>query len=67
MTSQPNYPARVKSIRRKLGLTQTEMAERIGVSFATINRWENGQTRPMPLAWEQITQLETRNRKGNHR
>ena len=34
------------------------MAELMGVSFATVNRWENGQTRPSKLAWQQILQAE---------
>ena len=50
---------RVKDLRERLGLTQTQMAERIGVSFATVNRWENGQSRPRRLAWRRIVDLET--------
>ncbi len=53
-----NYPSRVRSIRDRLDLTQAQFAERIGVSFATVNRWENGQTRPARLAWRQILDLE---------
>ena len=51
-------PVRVKDLRERLGLTQTQMAERIGVSFATVNRWENGQSRPRRLAWRRIVDLE---------
>ena len=53
-----DYPARVRSVRERLELTQAQLAERIGVSFATVNRWENGQTRPARLAWRQILDLE---------
>ena len=53
-----DYPIRVKHLRERLGLTQARMAERIGVSFATVNRWENSQSRPTHLAWRQITDLE---------
>ena len=49
---------RVKDLRELLGLTQTQMAERIGVSFATVNRWENDQSRPRRLAWRRIVDLE---------
>ena len=55
-----DYSRRVKDLRERLGLTQTRMAERIGVSFATVNRWENGQSRPTRLAWRRIADLEAR-------
>ena len=33
-------------IRRKLGLPQEQMARLLGVSFASVNRWEGGQSTP---------------------
>ena len=39
-------------------MTQTQFAELIGVSFASVNRWENGQSRPNNLAWQKILDLE---------
>ena len=57
-TVPQDYPERVKNLREWLGLTQTQMAERIGVSFATVNRWENSQSRPTRLAWRGIVDLE---------
>ena len=53
-----DYPSRVKDLRERLELTQTQMAERVGVSFATVNRWENGHSRPTRLSWRRITELE---------
>lgn len=53
-----DYYSRVKAIRERLGLTQVQLAARIGVSFATVNRWENDQTKPARLAWRQILDLE---------
>ena len=53
-----DYSSRVRSIRERLDLTQVQLAERIGISFATVNRWENGQTKPARLAWRQILDLE---------
>ncbi|MBK8912981.1 MAG: DUF3883 domain-containing protein [Phycisphaerales bacterium] len=46
-------------MREKLGLTQVELAQAIGVSFASVNRWENGQVQPAALAWQQILRLES--------
>ncbi len=60
MDSLPkDYPERIKRLRGRLGLTQTQLAEMLGVSFATVNRWENNQARPSPLAWSQIERLIT--------
>lgn len=39
-----NYPAVLRAIRAKLNLTQEQLAERLGVSFATVNRWEGGSS-----------------------
>lgn len=40
----------LKDARLKLGLSQTELAKEIHVSFTTINRYENGHHMPTPLA-----------------
>ncbi len=36
----------IKELRNKMLVTQTELAGLIGVSFATINRWENKKNEP---------------------
>ncbi len=41
-------PDVLRAIRANLGLTQTELAERLGVSFATVNRWEGGDGSTKP-------------------
>ena len=53
-----DYPLRVKSLRDRLELTQIQLAERIGVAFTTVNRWENGRSKPARLAWGRIIDLE---------
>jgi DNA-binding XRE family transcriptional regulator len=40
------YTVNVKKIRERLGLTQTEMAKKLGVSWISISRWENRHSRP---------------------
>jgi len=52
-----DYPAQIKRLRARLGLTQAALAEKLGVSFPTINRWENGKSRPSQLSWSQIPKL----------
>lgn len=54
---QPNFPAILRSVRAALDLTQEQLAERLGVSFATINRWEGGGNRPQRAAQEAILAL----------
>lgn len=52
-----DYPAQIKRLRARLGLTQAALADRLGVSFPTINRWENGKSLPSQLSWSQILRL----------
>ena len=54
----PDYSQWIKRTRQVAGLTQAELAKRIGVSYASVNRWENGQSRPNNLAWQRIIGLE---------
>lgn len=48
--SPKTFPELVKDVRRQLGISQEDLAHELGVSFATINRWENGKTMPFKLA-----------------
>lgn len=50
-------PEQIKEIRKRLSLSQEEFAKKLGVSFASVNRWENGQTKPSKLARKQIVSL----------
>ena len=53
-----NYPDCIRRFRVKHSLTQQALAERLGVSYVTVSRWENGQSKPSQLSWNQIRQLE---------
>jgi DNA-binding transcriptional regulator YiaG len=39
-------PQEVRVLRDQLQLTQEVFARILGVSFATVNRWENGKSEP---------------------
>lgn len=52
-----DYQKAVKDLRDKLIMTQADFAKMLGVSFTSINRWENGQNRPTTVARKQIVQL----------
>lgn len=41
-----NYAEAIKELRSKMMLSQQEMAQLLGVSYASINRWENGVHEP---------------------
>lgn len=50
-------PGLIRQIRQRLGLTQTQFAAKLGVSFLSVNRWENGHHQPLPIALKQIEVL----------
>lgn len=41
-----SYQAAIKKLRRELLITQSELAKMLGVSFESVNRWENGKCEP---------------------
>ncbi len=47
----------IKKIRSHINMNQTEFAERLNVTFATVNRWENGHVFPNKLAQDKIYDL----------
>lgn len=57
MTSVGDVPTVLRSIRASLDLTQAELAERLGVSFATVNRWEGGGNKPQKSPMARIAAL----------
>ncbi len=57
MKGIPHLPTLLRTIRANLDLTQEQLAERLGVSFASVNRWEGGVTIPQKAAQETITAL----------
>jgi len=52
-----NYKRLVKELREKLIITQEELAQLLGVSFASINRWETGKHEPTIKIRRKIVQL----------
>jgi len=51
MTTGPDkFPDLVREVRKQLGISQEDLAHALGVSFATVNRWENAKTSPSKLA-----------------
>lgn len=57
MTDASAVSTLLQAIRASLELTQAELAERIGVSFATVNRWEGGANKPQRAQLAKINAL----------
>ena len=57
ITDLQAVPTTLQTICSRLDLTQEQLAERLGVSFATVNRWEGGVTKPQRAARTTIAAL----------
>jgi putative transcriptional regulator len=51
-------PDRIRTLRQRLQLTQEDFAHLIGVTFSTVNRWENGKSAPNRIANRLLAGLE---------
>lgn len=40
------YSLAIKTLRKRMLVTQSELADILGVSFASVNRWENDEHEP---------------------
>lgn len=50
-------------LRKKLGLTQNELAQLVGVTGTSINRWENGRVAPADGSLDLLQALQSAVRK----
>jgi transcriptional regulator with XRE-family HTH domain len=41
-----DFAAQIRAARERLGLTQAQVAEKVGVARETVGNWETGQTDP---------------------
>lgn len=55
VTESPVIADLIRETRQRLGLTQEQFARQLGVSYQSVNRWENGKTKPLPIAIKQIS------------
>lgn len=40
------FADKVRHVRRTLYISQETLAKELGISFSTVNRWENGKSEP---------------------
>src|SRR6516225_9332105 len=57
MTDPQTIATLLQAIRAALDLTQAELADRLSVSFATVNRWEAGSSKPQRAQLAKINAL----------
>ena len=58
MNNKVMDPKRIQEIRRRLRVTQEDFAHMVGVTFSTVNRWENGKSKPNRIAQRILAGLE---------
>ena len=52
-----DIPRMIKELRSKLGLTQEQFAQKVGVTFVTMNNWEKGHRRPHPFLLKRLLEM----------
>jgi putative transcriptional regulator len=52
-----DFAALVRQLRDRLGLTQEQFAQELGVSFSTVNVWENGKRAPLPFLRRRVLEM----------
>lgn len=55
--SEKKISFNIRKVRLEMGLTQEQFAAKLGVSFPTVNRWENQKAKPSPLALQKLLKL----------
>jgi DNA-binding XRE family transcriptional regulator len=51
------YAQKIKKLRESLLITQQELADLLGVSIVTVNRWENGKYEPTMKEKRKLSKL----------
>lgn len=57
-----DYSKLIKELRKKLIVSQAELAKMLGCSFASVNRWENGLHEPTYKMKRRIVELCKKNK-----
>jgi len=52
-----DIPKLVKGLREQLGMTQEQFAQKVGVTYGSVNHWENGKRRPQPFLVRRLLEI----------
>jgi len=62
-----DYPKMIREYREKNYISQTELGNLLGVSYVTVNRWENGHFKPTLRCKRELNKLFTKQRKRENK
>lgn len=57
MRNNKDIPALVRELRQRLDLTQEQFAQKVGVTYSTVNHWENGKRVPLPFLIKRLLEM----------
>jgi DNA-binding XRE family transcriptional regulator len=52
-----DIPALIRELRQRLDLTQEQFAQKVGVTYSTVNHWENGKRVPLPFLAKRLVEM----------
>jgi putative transcriptional regulator len=52
-----DIPALTRELRQRLDLTQEQFAQNVGVTYSTVNHWENGKWVPLPFLVKRLLEM----------
>jgi len=56
----PSWSQQIKAFRRSVGLSQTGLASKLGVTKKTVAEWEQGRQEPGPRRYIQLAKMAER-------
>jgi putative transcriptional regulator len=54
-----DIPLLIKELRKRLGLTQEQFAQKVGVTYGSVNNWENGKRTPQPFLVRRLIEMKS--------
>ena len=52
-----DIPTLVREVRERLHMTQEQFAHKVGVTYSTVNHWENGKRLPLPFLLRRLLEI----------
>jgi putative transcriptional regulator len=52
-----DIPLLIHELRKRFGLTQEQFAQFLGVTYSTVNHWENGKRVPQPFLLKRLLEM----------